>query len=90
MFLGAQKPQIDLQTWKEMLLTKQFVDNIYGLLLAGGKDEYTKKEWEGFKGNINECWILNWNVEDESLSVNVLDLTLTNMMLILCPKHTRS
>jgi hypothetical protein len=56
-----------------MLLTKQFVDSIYGLLLAGGKDEYTKKEWEGFKGNINECGILNWNVEDQSLSVNVLD-----------------
>ena len=56
---------------------KQFVVVIYGIILVGGKYGFSKGEWESFKDDINGFGILKWNVEDPSLGVDFLDLTLT-------------
>ena len=56
---------------------KTFVNDIYAIVLVGGKDGIFKEEWEKFKYDIDDFWILKWNVEDPSLSADFLDLTLT-------------
>ena len=39
--------------------------------------KYSKEKWDIFKKDINNVSILKWNVEDPSISVDFLDLTLT-------------
>ena len=56
---------------------KQFVDEIYAIVLVGSKDGLSKEGLEDFKDDIGDFGILKWNVEDPSLGVNFLDLTLT-------------
>ena len=55
----------------------QVVDDLYGNTLAGREDGYSNENLDSFKDDINGFGILKWNVEDSSLSVDSLDLTLT-------------
>ena len=54
----------------------QSVENSYGIALMWGEDLFSKEKWDGFKKNVNDFGILKWNVEDPSLSVIILHLTL--------------
>ena len=56
---------------------KIFVDDIYTIVLVGGKDGVSEEDREDFNDDINDFGILKWNVEDPSLTVDFLDLTLT-------------
>ena len=56
---------------------KIFVDVIYTIVLVGGKDGVSKEDREDFNDDINDFGILKWKVEDPSLSVDFLDLSLT-------------
>ena len=49
----------------------------YAIVRVGGIDGMSKEECGDFKDGIGDFGILKWNVEDPSLSLNFLDLTLT-------------
>ena len=51
----------------------QFVDDISGVVLVGGEDDFSKNEWHQFKVDIDDYSILRWNANEPS-SVDVLDL----------------
>ena len=52
------------------------VDDIYAIVLVGGEDGLSKEKWDTFRKYINKFSILKWNIEDPSISVDFLDLTL--------------
>ena len=60
-----------------MPLLLHVIDNIYAIATFGGEDGYSKEKWNNSKEDINNFGILKCNVEDASLSVVFLYLTLT-------------
>ena len=76
-FWWHEKHRLIPKHGRRMPLMLRFVDDIYGIVLVGGEDGYSKERWNSFKDDINDFGILKWNVEDPSLSVDFLDLTLT-------------
>ena len=75
-FWWHEKHRLIPKHGRKMPLMKRFVDDIYAIVLVGGADGISGEEWEQFKYDIDDFGILNWNVEDPSLSVDFLDLTL--------------
>ena len=55
----------------------RFIDDIYAIVLVGGKDGISMQRWKEFKEDLCNFGILKWDVGNPSLSVNFLDLTVT-------------
>ena len=54
---------------------RRFIDDMKGVVLVGGDDGMTRQEWNEFKKDL-AFGLLTWEVEEPSLSVNFLDLTI--------------
>ena len=59
----------------KMPLMCRFIDDIFAIVLIGGQDGMNKTELDSFKKDINDFGILKWNVDEPSISVDYLDLT---------------
>merc|ERR1712086_1230046 len=60
----------------KMPLLCRFIDDIFAVVLFGGDDGLTDDEWNKFKEDVDDYGILRWNVEEPSLKVDYLDLTI--------------
>ena len=59
-----------------MPLIARFIDDLFGILLMGGKNGMAESELNDFENDMNNFGILIWEVENPSKSVTYLDLTI--------------
>ena len=59
-----------------MPLISRFIDDLFGIVLMGGKNGMAESEWNEFENDMNNFGILTWEVDKPSKSVTYLDLTI--------------
>ena len=53
------------------------MEDIFGIALVGEEDGFSTNEWNQFLDDIDDFGILQWDVNEPSMRVNFLDLTIT-------------
>ena len=62
---------------ENMPLLTRFIDDIFAIVLVGGEDGFQPSEWNDFKKDLNNYGVLKWTIQEPSMSVYYLDLTVT-------------
>ena len=60
---------------KKIPLLTRFIDDTFAVVLVGGEDGLQPNEWNDLKNDLNNHRILRWTIQEPSMSVDYLDLT---------------